>query len=219
MDWRNLNEAQRNHIIQTILKWKELERVLTPNDIECYSCHAVPILRAWLNRLAITHERGFAAFGNATSYHVYNKHQSNHFLSEYMKQPLVRELMQTDVSMADVVFVAPQIGGRFPVDFVVGRYEYDVIGADSREVMRRQHPIAVQCESILGDEARHAAEADDDALRAHGFKVIRFGTEDLNDPTECGRAIERMFRPTWYWRDEKHDHPYDELLAELAKLG
>lgn len=182
------------------------------------------LLSAWLDRLAVLNRVGFGWVGSSARYSLVDASESGQALKAYGDAPAIVPHDWCHADQTDLVFVSPRVG-PYAVDFVVGRYEVDFIGPGHDGVTRKQQPVAVRCGEPDGapatgedaEEKARVARLEDEAIRAYGFRLIRFTGEEVEaDAARCARTLDEQFVPTWCHKgDGKSDHPYDLIMDEV----
>lgn len=186
----------------------------------CRSPFSRLLLSAWLDRVDVLSRVGLGWIGSTCQYRIQSGEYVDEGLDRYMREPAISECRASSAAMTDLVIVAPKVG-RYQLDFAMGRYELDYLGPDHDEVIRRQQPVAVMCndrpyEEPTPDE-QHDFRRIDDAIRAHGLKVIRFSASEIeSDADTCARRVDEMFKPTWSFdASSRSSHPYDDILEKV----
>lgn len=186
----------------------------------CRSTFSRSVLRAWLDRLDIMRRVGLGWMGSGCRYQLDDGEHVDLVLERYMQAAPVSEFTAYSAEVSDKVFVSPRVG-NYDLDLVMGRYELDYLGPDHEESIRKQQPVAVMCNdrhnADLTPEDHQALRFTDEAVCAHGLKVIRFSADEVEaDPEACARRIDEMFVPTWCCREPgKSEHPYDLLMRRV----
>jgi hypothetical protein len=228
MDLNHLSATQQQKLVTTLFSYlgffqkdgriSDWERL---NDFRaCKNEFARLLLAAWLDRLAILHRIGLGWRGSSTAFHLMDCTTFNDCLSRYIASEPVVDCKSYHVDQADLIFVSPQIG-RYRANLVMGRFELDYIGDDHDPITKKQQPVAVMCNEYLKaamtEEEHRIAHFEDDAIRVHGFKLIRFTAEEvIADAAACARRIDEMFIPTWcHHKQGESSHPYDALMRKV----
>lgn len=228
MDLNALPEEQRKRFLPSLfymIDWFQKDgRLRDWERLDDVKASRGPISRlllcAWLDRLEILSHVGLGWISSVCKYSLRSGEFVNDDVERYLQAPAVVEYPSYAANQTDIVFVAPKVG-RFDVDFVMGRYELDYLGPEHDEVIRKQPPIAVICndrpDAELTDDERHAFPLADDAVRAHGYKVIRFSGDEVEADAEvCARRVDEMFAPTWCLHEPgRSDHPFDRLMEKV----